>query len=91
MVKSLEFVYFLFQSYNKCFRTEMFSVLVESYSISLLRLQHAMQKALFLCFFCVDFFCGKGDVCTQAVLITYLITLSQEKEIIVLEKSLEKS
>ena len=60
MVKSLEFVYFLFQSYNKCFRSEMFSVLVESYSISLLRLQHAMQKALFLCFFVWIFSAGGG-------------------------------
>ena len=58
MVKSLEFVYFLFQSYNKCFRSEMFSVLVESYSISLLRLQHAMQKALFL--FLCGFFLREG-------------------------------
>ena len=50
MVKSLEFVYFLLQSYNKCFRSEMLSVLVESYSISPVRLQHTMQNALFLRF-----------------------------------------
>ena len=50
LLKSLELVYFLFQSYNKCFRSEMLSVLVESYSISPVHLQHTMQKALFLRF-----------------------------------------
>ena len=78
MVKSLEFVFFLvFQSYNKCFSSEMFSVLVKSYSISPVRLQNTMQNALFLRFF-------------MSLLITYLLTLSLEKEIIVLEKSLEE-
>ena len=68
-VKSLEFVYFLFQNYNKCFRSEVFSVLVESYSISPVRLLHTIQKAFFLCFL--------------SLLINYLITLSVQKEITV--------
>ena len=44
---------------------------------SLACLQHTMQKVLFDCVFYVPF-------------ITYLITFNLEKEIIVLEKSLEK-
>ena len=54
-----------------------FIVLVKSYLISLIRLQLVMKKALFLCFL-------------RSLLIKYLITLSLEKEIIVLEKRLEK-
>jgi len=54
----------------------MFCVLVKAYSISPVCLQHTMQKALLLLFL--------------SLLITYLATLSLEKEIIVLEKSLEK-
>ena len=49
----------------------MFSVLVKSYSISPVRLQHTMR-----------FF--------MSLLIAYLLTLRLEKEIIVLEKSLEE-
>ena len=37
-----------FESYNKCFTSEIFFVLVKSYSISLVRLQCIMEKALFL-------------------------------------------
>jgi len=76
MVKSLEF--FSFQSYNKCFISEIFFVLVKSYSISpRLRLHRIMKKALFLRFL-------------RSLSLAYLITLSPEKEIIVLEKSMEK-
>ena len=45
--------------------------------ISLIRLQRVMKKEWFLCFL-------------RSLLINYLITLSLEKEIIVLEKLLEK-
>ena len=54
-----------------------FIVLVKSYLISLIRLQRVMKKEWFLCFL-------------RSLLINYLITLSLEKEIIVLEKLLEK-
>ena len=54
-----------------------FIVLVKSYSIlALPNLQCNMKKALFLLFL-------------RAIFITYLITLSLEKEIIVLDKGLE--
>ena len=59
---------------------DIFSVLIKSYSILPIqvRLQPIMTKALFLHFL-------------RSLLITYLITLSLEKEIInCLEKSLEK-
>ena len=75
MVKSLDF---FFQSYRKCVISRIFFVLVKSYSISSVRLQHIMKKALFLCFF-------KGLYWPPE-----LITLSMEIESIVLEKSLEK-
>ena len=54
-----------------------FFVLVKAYSISPICLQCIMKKALFLRFW-------------RSLLITYLMTSSLEKEIIVLEKSLEK-
>ena len=54
----------------------MFSVFVKSYSISPVRLQHTMQKALFQRFF--------------VSINPYLITLSLEREIIILKISLEK-
>ena len=41
---------FFFQSYNKCFISEIFFVLVKSYSILIIRLQLIMKEALFLCF-----------------------------------------
>ena len=74
MVKSR----FFFQSHNKCFRSDTFFVLVESYSISPVCLQRIMKKSFVPAFR------------IRSLLITYLITLSLEKEIIVLEKSLEK-
>ena len=43
--------FFFFQSYRKCVISRIFFVLVKSYSISSVRLQHIMKKALFLCFF----------------------------------------
>ena len=73
-MKGVQSLGFFFESYNKCFTSEFFFVLVKSYSISPARLQRIMEKALFLHF-----------------LITYLITLSLEKEIIVLEKVWKKS
>ena len=71
MGKSLE----LFDSYNNCVTSEVFFVLVKSYSILPVRLQRIAEKALFLHFF---------------FLVTYLITLSFEKEIIVWEKVWKK-
>ena len=70
--------WFFFQSYRKWVISRIFFVLVKSYSISSVRLQHIMKKALFLCFF-------KGLYWPPE-----LITLSMEIESIVLEKSLEK-
>ena len=74
MVKSLEF---FFQSYGKCFRSETFSFLVKSYSFSCMFAAHHAKSFVWLRFFMSPF-------------ITYLITFNLEKEIIVLEKSLEK-
>ena len=54
-----------------------FIVLVKSNSTFLLRLQRIMKKSLFLRFL-------------RSLLITYLVTLSLKKEIIVLEKRLQK-
>ena len=41
---------FFFQSYNKCFTSEIFFDLVKFYSISTVRLQLIMKEALFLYF-----------------------------------------
>ena len=49
MVKSLSFSLF-FESQSKCFTSEVFFVLVKSYSISPVRLQRIVVKALFLRF-----------------------------------------
>ena len=68
---------FFFQSYGKCFRSETFSVLVKSYSFSRVFAAHHAKSFVWLHFFMSPF-------------ITYLITFNLEKEIIVLEKSLEK-
>ena len=57
--------------------SEFFFVLVvQSYSISLVRLQPIMEKAFV------------PPVLVRSLLITYLITLSMKKEMIVLEKVL---
>ena len=48
MVKSF------FESYNNCFISEIFFLLVKSYSISPVRLQRIIDKALFLLFFKVS-------------------------------------
>ena len=66
-----------FESFNKCFASEIFFLLVKSYSILPVhvRLQRIVDKVLFLLFL-------------RSLLLTYLITLSLEKEIIVLEKIL---
>ena len=45
MVKSLDF---FFQSYYKCFISEMFFVLVKSYSISSVRLKSIVKMLLIL-------------------------------------------
>ena len=74
MVKSLAF---FFESYYKFFIGEMFFVLVKSYSISSVCLKSIVKKLLILPSF------------ERSILITYylfLITLSLEKEIIVLGK-----
>ena len=71
MVKSF------FESYNNCFTSEIFFLLVKSYSISPVRLQGIIDNTLFLPF--------------QGLLLTYLITLSLEKEIVVLEKVWKKT
>ena len=69
-------------SFSLCnFVSEICFVLVRSYSISPLCLQCTVKKTLFLRFF------KKNE---RSILITYLITLSLEKYIIVLEKSVEK-
>ena len=74
MVKSREFIFIATTSGL----TEKFCfVLVKSYSISPVRLRCIVKKALFLLFL-------------RSVLIAYLLTSRLEKEIIVLEKSLEK-
>ena len=68
-------VFFFFFSKLQQIVSETFFVLVKSYSISPVCLQPIMKIALFLRFLRS---------------LTYLITLSLEKEIIVLEKNLEK-
>ena len=73
MVRSLEFFSKL---QRMLYKWKFFFILVKSYIISPLRLQCIVKKALFLRFL-------------RSVLITYLITLSLEKEFIVLERSLE--
>ena len=72
MVKSLHF----FQSYSEYFLSGIFFVLVKSYSISPVRLQRIIRKSFVPAFF------------FKSLLLTYLITLSLEKESIVLVKSL---
>ena len=69
-----------FEGYNKCFTSEIFFLLVKSYSILPVhvRLQRIIDKALFLLFL-------------RSLLLTYLITLSLEKEIIALENVWKKS
>ena len=74
MVKSREFI---FVATTSGLSVKCCFVLVKSYSISPVRLRCIVKKALFL-------------LVLRSVLITYLITSSLEKEIIVLEKSLEK-
>ena len=64
MVKCLEF--FFFQSYSECYISGVFFVLVKSYSISPVRLQRIMKKALL-------------PSLLRSLLITYLITLSLGK------------
>ena len=63
MVKCLEF---FFQSYSECYISGVFFVLVKSYSISPVRLQRIMKKALL-------------PSLLRSLLITYLITLSLGK------------
>ena len=78
-VKNLEL--FFFKVTTSAFRSEfLFQFGQILYSISPVRLQHTIKKALLLCFL-------------RSLLITYLITLSLEKRniILVLEKSLEKA
>ena len=72
MINSPKF-FFCFQSYNKCFRSETFFVLVRSWSISPVCLQRIKRKTLFLRF-------------SRSLLITYLIILSLGK-VVVLEMS----
>ena len=74
MIKSLDF---FFQSYEKSFISEFCFILAKYYSISTVRLQLILKEALFLHF-------------QRSLLITYLITLSLEKEIIVLERKVWK-
>ena len=69
MVKSLE----VFWKLEQDFTSEIFFLLVKSYSILPVCLQCIIEKGLFLVFL-------------RSILITYLITLRLEKEIIVLEK-----
>ena len=74
MVKSLEV--FSFQSYNKCFISEIFFFLVKSYSISpRLRFQCIMKRALFLRFL-------------RSLLLPYLITLVWRKKLLFWKKSM---
>ena len=75
MVKRLKF---FFESYNKCFTSGFFLVLVKSYSISPVCLQCIMERALFLHYFLLS------------LLITYLITLILEKGKNCFGKGLEK-
>ena len=65
MVKCLEF--FFFKAIASAIKVESFFVLVKSYSISPVRLQRIMKKALFPSLF------------LRSLLITYLITLSLGK------------
>ena len=69
-----------FESYNKCFTIEIFFLRVKSWSILPVhvRLQRIVDKAFFLLFL-------------RSLLLTYVIALSLEKEIIVLEKVWKKS
>ena len=69
-----------FESYNKCFTSEIFFLQVKSYSILPVhvRLQRIVDTAFFVLFL-------------RSLLLTYLIALSLEKEIIVLEKVWKKS
>ena len=64
-----------FESFNKCFASEIFFLLVKSYSILPVhvRLQRIVDKALFLLFL-------------RSLLRTYLITLSLEREILFWKK-----
>ena len=68
------------ESYNKCFTSEIFLLLIKSYSILLVHvhLQCIVDKALFLLFL-------------RSLLLTCWIISSLEKEIIVLEKVWKKS
>ena len=73
-IKSSKKIKFFFSSYNKCFTSEIFFLLVKSFSILPVCLQGIIDKALFLLFF------------LRSLLLTYLISVSLEKEFIVLEK-----
>ena len=64
---------FFFQSYNKCFRNEIFFVLFKCYSFKFTRMFSAYNEKSFVPAFLRSTF-----------------TFSLEKEIIVLEKSLEE-
>ena len=73
MVKSLEFLFL--QSYNKCFISEFFFVLVSSYSISPLRLVgNALVMFCYVCMFCcaVRVHCLKTDNNWNTSIIKYL-------------------
>ena len=67
-----------FESYIKCFTSEIFFLLVQIYSISPVHLQCIVGKALFLLF-------------KRSILLTSLINLSLEKEITVFEEVWKKS
>ena len=77
MIISLEFCFRKLQQLLYKGKFFSFIVLVKSNSTFLLRLQRIMKKSLFLRFL-------------RSLLITYLVTLSLKKEIIVLEKRLQK-
>ena len=66
-----------FQSKQVLNISEIFFILVKSYPISPICLPRTMKKALFPHFL-------------RSLMITYLTTLNLEKEILILEKSLEK-
>ena len=73
-----EMVKSFFESYIKCFTSEIFFLLVKIYSISLVHLQCIVGKALVLLF-------------KRSILLTSLINLSLEKEITVFVwRSVEK-
>ena len=76
-IKSGKMLFFKATASALHFISEIFVVLAKSYSISPIRLQRISEKSLFL-------------RCLRSLSITYLITVSLEKEIIVLEKKVWK-